>query len=108
VEAVFATIAPILNVHVGGRVIGTTAEHPFYVNGKGWTAAKLLRIGDLVRGEGNQWNAVEGIAPSGEVTLVYNMRVADFHTYFVGTDEWRFSVWAHNVCAVETRENATI
>jgi hypothetical protein len=27
---------------------------------------------------------------------VYNLRVADFHTYFVGCDEWGFSVWAHN------------
>lgn len=26
------------------------------------------------------------------------MRVADWHTYFVGCDEWGFSVWAHNMC----------
>jgi hypothetical protein len=31
---------------------------------------------------------------------VYNVRVADFHTYFVGCDEWGFSVWAHNSCYV--------
>jgi len=24
--------------------------------------------------------------------------VADWHTYFVGCDEWGFSVWAHNTC----------
>ena len=107
VEAVWVAVAPILNVHVGGRVIGTTPEHPFYVNCKGWTAAKDLRIGDLVRGEGTQWHAVEGIAPSGEVTLVYNMRVADFHTYFVGSDEWGFSVWANNACKVQTTRDAS-
>jgi hypothetical protein len=26
-----------------------------------------------------------------------NLVVADFHTYFVGSDEWGFEVWAHNV-----------
>ena len=28
------------------------------------------------------------------------MRVADYHTYFVGPPEWGFSVWAHNACYV--------
>src|SRR5581483_3096131 len=27
---------------------------------------------------------------------VYNLRVADYHTYFVGAPEWGFAVWAHN------------
>jgi hypothetical protein len=27
---------------------------------------------------------------------VYNMRVAEYHTYFVGCEAWGFSVWAHN------------
>ncbi len=31
---------------------------------------------------------------------MYNVRVADHHTYFVGTDEWGFSVWAHNACLI--------
>jgi hypothetical protein len=33
------------------------------------------------------------------VTL-YNLRVSDYHTYFVGCQEWGFSVWAHNACYV--------
>ncbi len=32
----------------------------------------------------------------GEVTTVYNLCVADFHTCFVGGEEWDFRVWAHN------------
>ena len=36
------------------------------------------------------------VTDSGEVTTVYNLRVAEYHTYFVGTSEWGFSVWAHN------------
>jgi hypothetical protein len=35
---------------------------------------------------------------TGKQERVYNLRVADYHTYFVGSEEWRFSVWAHNAC----------
>jgi hypothetical protein len=31
-----------------------------------------------------------------QIANVYNMRVADYHTYFVGGAEWGFDVWAHN------------
>ena len=27
---------------------------------------------------------------------VYNLRIEEYHTYFVGSAEWGFSVWAHN------------
>jgi hypothetical protein len=33
---------------------------------------------------------------TGEIKTVYNLRVADFATYFVGGDDWGFSGWAHN------------
>src|SRR5262249_13429214 len=33
---------------------------------------------------------------SGEVTTVYNFRVEEYHTYFVGDEDWGFSVWTHN------------
>jgi hypothetical protein len=38
---------------------------------------------------------------------VYNLRVADWHTYFVGCDEWGFSVWAHNADAVYLEQIVT-
>jgi hypothetical protein len=41
---------------------------------------------------------VEAVTDSGEVTTVYNVRIAEYHTYFVGSRDWAFSVWAHNVC----------
>src|SRR5262249_25497995 len=40
----------------------------------------------------------QGIKDSGVTAPVYNLRVADYHTYFVGNREWSFSVWAHNAC----------
>jgi hypothetical protein len=39
---------------------------------------------------------VEAVRNLGEEAPVYNLRVADYHTYFVGRSKWGFSVWAHN------------
>ena len=39
---------------------------------------------------------VEGVADSGQIETVYNVTVEEDHTYFVGSEEWGFDVWAHN------------
>jgi len=33
---------------------------------------------------------------TGAWEVVYNLRVADYRTYFVGDDTWSFAAWAHN------------
>ncbi|HYH63428.1 MAG TPA: hypothetical protein VD866_01905, partial [Urbifossiella sp.] len=43
-----------------------------------------------------EWVAVEEGYDTGLYEPVYNLRVADHHTYFVGDDHWGFSLWAHN------------
>jgi hypothetical protein len=96
VEEVFVRTGRIMNLHVGGHVIQTTAEHPFWVHGKGWVAAGQLAIGDLLSSHDGQWVALEDLLHTGEVETVYNLRIADYHTYFVGSRQWAFSVWAHN------------
>jgi hypothetical protein len=98
VEKVFVALARVLEVRVRGRVIGTTAEHPFHVSNKGWVAARALRVGDVLRSHDGQQLVVEGVRDTGKWETVYNLRVADYHTYFVGAREWGFSVWAHNAC----------
>jgi hypothetical protein len=98
VEEVFTNHCRLLNVHVGGQVIQSTDEHPFYVRNKGWTSAKDLQIGDLLRSHDERWLPVEDLCDSGEDAPVYNLRIADYHTYFVASREWGFSVWAHNAC----------
>jgi len=55
-----------------------------------------LEPGERILGLEDEWLLMEGVTDGGRVTTVYNFRVADWHTYFVGTDEWGFSVWAHN------------
>ena len=35
----FPTRKRIIHLHLGGKVIRTTADHPLYVRGKGWVNA---------------------------------------------------------------------
>ena len=52
VEEVFQTEQPIVLLRLGGKVIRTTAEHPFYIPGRGWvTAAEMSDATD--DGEGS-------------------------------------------------------
>lgn len=39
---------------------------------------------------------------TGIIEPVYNLRVADWHTYFVGDESWGWNVWAHNLCKYNT------
>ncbi len=96
VEDVFVNFAPIFHLHVGGQVIRTTGAHPFWVKGRGWVQAAALRPGDLLSSHDGQWVEVEELFETGESETVYNLRVSEFHTYFVGSRDWKFSVWAHN------------
>jgi Pretoxin HINT domain len=104
----FTRISPVLNLHVGGRIIETTREHPFYVDGKGWRTAHELQIGDVLLGHNGLRVAVEGVAESGRVETVYNLEVEEHHTYFVGSPEWGFDVWAHNATVFHYTDAAGI
>jgi len=108
VEEIFVNYLSLLHVKVGGQTIRTTSEHPFYVYGKGWTAAKGLTTGDLLRSHDGQWKAVEFVTEGEGPVPVYNLRVAEHHTYFVGSREWGFSVWAHNACVYEVVDEAGV
>src|SRR5262249_45222624 len=74
----------------------TTPEHPFYERAKGWAALAELQVGDVLHCEDGEWRPIERIEDTGQYEEVYNFRLADYHTYFVGGEEWGFSVWAHN------------
>lgn len=60
--------------------------------------ARELQPGDPLRSNDGRWIAVEEVVDNGEESVVYNLRVSEYHTYFVGEQEWGFSVWAHNAC----------
>ncbi|MNW41259.1 tRNA3(Ser)-specific nuclease WapA precursor [compost metagenome] len=84
----------IIKLHVGERIIETTDNHPFWVEGKGWVFADELQVGDkLEKADGSNLtiDKVEFVKLDEPVT-VYNFTVADFHTYYV-TD---IGIWVHN------------
>ncbi|MGL6077093.1 MAG: polymorphic toxin-type HINT domain-containing protein [Fimbriiglobus sp.] len=96
VEEVFVREGLVWELRLGGQTIRTTAEHPFYSERSGWTACHELQVGDRLLTEDGSWVAVEGLRDTGSWERVYNLRVADDHTYFVGEEAWGFSAWAHN------------
>jgi RHS repeat-associated protein len=95
VEAVFANYSPLLGICVGRELILTTPEHPFFVLGRGWTNAQELMTGDQLRCE-DGWIVLSEIERDLPPAPVYNMGIAQDHTYFVGGAKWGFSVWSHN------------
>lgn len=96
VEEVFRRVASVWHLTASGRLIRTSGEHPFFARSKGWVSARELAAGDDLLCEDGTWAAVEEVLDTGRWEPVYNVRVADHHTYFVGEEGWGFAVWAHN------------
>ncbi len=96
VQEVFVRVAPIWAVKIPGQTIETTAEHPFWVFGRGWIPTRMLEVGDLFITDDGLLVTVEGVADTGRVETVYNFLVEDFHTYFVSETAEGVSVWVHN------------
>ncbi|MCL2137600.1 MAG: polymorphic toxin-type HINT domain-containing protein [Coriobacteriia bacterium] len=87
----------LVHVLAGGEEIIATADHPFYVAGKGWTAAADLAKGSTLLLQGDSRVIVDGITLDSldEPVAVYNLEVADWHTYHVGIA----GLLVHNDCA---------
>lgn len=82
---------------INGQAIKTTAEHPFYVPAQErFVSAGELQVGDLLVSSQGTLIPIESISQLNEITAVYNLRVADHHTYFVGGALWGWDVWVHN------------
>ena len=91
----------VVRLSINGEAIETTNEHPFYVEGHGWTNASDLKAGDKVRLEDGTTGTVEKakhVALDTPVT-VYNFEVEDFHTYYVSEQK----VLVHNTCAATAK-----
>jgi len=95
------TAKPVLNVIVdtgtkhmvdvdlgGGSPLQATAEHPVWVVDRGWTNAGDLHAGDTVVLEGDVPVHVRSVTDRGwrPGQVVYNLTVADLHTYVVDAD----------------------
>lgn len=87
----------LVHLLVNGETITTTVGHPFFVQGKGWVAAKDLVVGDKLELLDGGEAYVDATATESFVdpVKVYNFEVEDFHTYFVG----KACILVHNKCA---------
>jgi hypothetical protein len=88
----YATFGP-----KASTAILTTANHPFWVEGKGWTKVRDLQAGD----EFLTHNGVKATFRIADLDAfeedVFNLEVEDFHTYFVKPA----GIWVHNKSPIE-------
>ena len=92
-----------VNIQSGDETysLETTVNHPFWVEGKGWTDAVQLLPDDQLSGPDGNFGGLSVISieyehvPEG--VQVYNCEVTDFHSYFVRTNGARAPpVLVHN------------
>jgi hypothetical protein len=87
----------------GSETIRATGDHPFWVEGKGWTPVHELQPGDRLCTYEDDPTTIERTSTPEERAVfhgysiphaypVYNLEVEDFNTYFVGT----FAARVHN------------
>eukprot|EP01031_Cornospumella_fuschlensis_P023420 gene23420-28418_t len=99
VRQVFASGSPshLLQVLVSaGECLTCTAEHPFFVVGAGWTAAKSLQPGDTLQcWASSRCVQVDSISlVQTTACTVHNFEVAGNHNYLVGKEGYL----VHNSC----------
>jgi RHS repeat-associated protein len=75
----------------GSQEINTTPEHPFWVEGRGWTPADKIRSDTRVRSM-NGWKTVDHAERVSGENQAFNLTVNGLHTFFVGKDR----IWVHN------------
>lgn len=82
----------IINLTVGNETLITTPEHPFYVVNHekyhGYTAAKYLSVGDCIQTLDGKYQKIKAldIETLNEEISVYNIRVKDYQSYYVGEE----------------------
>ncbi len=101
VERVYIRTGRIMNLHVGGEIIRTTAEHAFFTPKRGWVNCGELQQGeDLVSVDGSTTPVID-LIDTGRYEPVFNLTVQDSHTYFVAGQSGSLSVWSHNMNGVD-------
>jgi len=77
----------------GEETIRSTSGHPFWVAGKGWVSAAALSVNqELWSPLGESLHVAPAGSPEIQYETVYNLEIAEFHTYFVGHHQ----LWVHN------------
>lgn len=78
----------IESVTIDGEQIETTPNHPFWTQERGWVSAGTLQSGEHVRRMDGSYGQVQGKDIIQQKTWMYNLAVAEAHTFFVGQQHW--------------------
>lgn len=89
----------LYEITAGKEIIHVTAEHPFYVVGKGWVKAKDLHKKDVLKSSDGKVH-ITSIKQLSETVVVYNMEVDGNHDYFVTSS----TILVHNKNIKEIKE----
>lgn len=73
----------LIGLQLDGERLRATRGHPLWCNGRGWQMAKQLAPGEWLSGM-RQPVRLQGLREELVAQNVFNLVVADFHTYFVG------------------------
>ena len=78
------TTDEVVQVSFRDTFVEATPNHPFLVEDKGWTEAKALEPGQLVRTAEGTLAQIELVEFLGVSEPTFNLQVEGLHTYFVG------------------------
>ncbi len=86
------------HIHVNGEELRCTAEHPFYVVGKGFVPARGIHSLDKVLQSDGRYGIIETVEVErlAKPEATYNFEVAEYHTYYVGN-----GILTHNKCGFD-------
>ncbi|MEK8225021.1 polymorphic toxin-type HINT domain-containing protein [Oerskovia sp. M15] len=80
-ETYVRQVGELFHLTISGSTLTTTREHPFWLDGIGWTEVGHLRAGDvLITPDGKV--AIDNIEVEMRAESVYNFRVAVDHNYY--------------------------
>ena len=114
-EIVLLTLDGDPSTSSGTETLETTAEHPFYeleaapwlaagqTEGH-WTDALDLKAGDHIWQADGTTGVVQAVKVVPVQQRMYNLTVAEAHTFFVGDGQWL----VHNACDFSYRAGATV
>ena len=71
-----------------GELLETTPEHPFYTLERGWVDAGDLWVGAHIRKADGSYGRVQFLVVEREPQVMYNLTVAEAHTFFVEAQHW--------------------
>ena len=93
----------LVALRLGSDTVQATPEHPFWVSGQGWKVAGELVVGDeLLRSDGQAMRVGQVEHQTEQSTPVYNVEVADWHTYLVSW--WMFIVHNATICLTQIKK----